>query len=125
MRYPITSKYSFTGILPDSDVFTTYKYEDGNCYINNSLVLTNNEFVPIGDLSLYIFAGNRNGVVTTGLFNNLRFDFMRFYDSNGDVAHFIPCYRKRDNIPGMYDIVRNQFFINSGSGSFIAGPNVN
>lgn len=125
MKYSVTDSKSYTMIMPDSDVFTTYKYEDGNCYINNSLVLTNNEFIPIGDLSLYIFGVNRNGKAGIGIVKNLRFDFLRLYDSNGDVAHFIPCYRKIDNMPGMYDIVRQQFFVNSGSGSFTVGPDVN
>lgn len=125
MGYSALDNHTFTGIIPDSDVFAVYKYEDGNCYINNSLVLTDNKFVPLSqDLSIYIFALNRNGVVSPGIVNNLRFEFLRLYDSNGDVAHFIPCYRKTDKVPGMYDIVRRQFFVNSGSGSFTVGPDV-
>lgn len=34
---------------------------------------------------------------------------------------FIPCYRKADNVAGMYDIVNNVFYTNTGSGSFIVG----
>lgn len=41
------------------------------------------------------------------------------------TGEFIPCYRKADNVPGMYDIVRNIFFVNAGSGNFVVGPDVN
>lgn len=46
-------------------------------------------------------------------------------NNNGEkgtmVADFVPCYRKSDNVIGMYDLVRNEFFTNAGSGSFTAG----
>ena len=40
------------------------------------------------------------------------------------IAQLIPCYRKSDNKPGMYDLVNNQFYTNAGTGEFIVGPNV-
>ena len=49
----------------------------------------------------------------------------RIYElSFGNVANFIPCYRKSDQEPGMYDTVRNQFFTNSGTGRFLVGNDV-
>lgn len=36
----------------------------------------------------------------------------------------IPCYRKADNVVGLYDTISNNFLTNSGSGTFVAGPNV-
>lgn len=35
------------------------------------------------------------------------------------VADFVPCYRKSDNKPGMYDLVTNEFFSNQGTGQFL------
>ena len=40
------------------------------------------------------------------------------------IYDFIPCYRKSDNVAGMYDLVSEQFFTNVGTGEFIVGPNV-
>lgn len=40
------------------------------------------------------------------------------------VRNFIPCYRKSDSKPGMYDLVSNTFFTNAGTGEFIAGGDV-
>lgn len=34
------------------------------------------------------------------------------------IADFTPCYRKADNKPGMYDVVRNKFYTASGTGEF-------
>ena len=38
--------------------------------------------------------------------------------------NFIPCYRKSDTKPGMYDLVTKTFFTNAGTGEFICGPKV-
>lgn len=40
------------------------------------------------------------------------------------VANLIPCYRKLDNVIGLYDAVRDRFFANSGTGTFTKGGDV-
>ena len=40
------------------------------------------------------------------------------------VRHFIPCYRKSDSVIGLFDIVNQQFYTNSGTGTFTKGSNV-
>lgn len=41
---------------------------------------------------------------------------------NGDlVRDFYPCYRKADNVAGLYDITNDVFYTNSGSGTFAVG----
>lgn len=44
---------------------------------------------------------------------------------NGDtlVRNFIPCYRKSDNVIGMYDLVSGTLYTNSGTGTFVKGAN--
>lgn len=37
------------------------------------------------------------------------------------VRSYIPCYRKSDNVIGMYDLINDVFHTNSGSGEFIYG----
>lgn len=44
------------------------------------------------------------------------------YDGSEQVRNFIPAKRKSDNVVGLYDTVNRQFYTNSGSGSFTAGP---
>lgn len=38
------------------------------------------------------------------------------------VLHCVPCYRKSDNVAGVYDLVNDVFHGNAGTGAFIAGP---
>lgn len=46
-------------------------------------------------------------------------------DTNGVIEeHLIPCYRKEDNVAGMYDLISGNFLTNSGSGTFEVGHNV-
>lgn len=49
---------------------------------------------------------------------------MRFYDGSQLTHDFVPCYRKSDSKPGMYDLVTKQFFTNAGTGEFLVGPDV-
>lgn len=43
----------------------------------------------------------------------------------GDVVRdLIPCYRKEDNVAGMFDIINGTFYQNLGSGVFIVGNDI-
>ena len=44
--------------------------------------------------------------------------------SGSKYCELVPAKRDSDGVLGMYDIVRNTFLTNSGSGSFVAGPSV-
>lgn len=44
--------------------------------------------------------------------------------NGSSISHLIPCYRIIDGKPGMYDLVRNIFLTNIGTGEFGVGPNV-
>lgn len=41
------------------------------------------------------------------------------------VRSFVPCYRKSDNVAGLYDLVNNVFYNNAGSGVFAVGADSN
>ena len=73
-------------------------------------------------LNLYIFARNDNGVASSnGTYKLFTF---KIYDNNTLVRNFIPCYRKADNVAGLYDLVNGVFYTNAGTGTFIVGGNV-
>lgn len=40
------------------------------------------------------------------------------------VRNFIPCYRKSDNVIGLYDLVNDVFYTNNGTGIFLKGADV-
>ena len=73
-------------------------------------------------LSLFLFARN-----LAGASNNLvPAKIYRFkLTVDGRVQRYMfPCYRKSDNVIGMYDIIGNTFYPNSGSGNFLKGHNI-
>lgn len=51
--------------------------------------------------------------------------YASFKDNGVIVREFIPCYRKSDLMPGLYDRVNDVFYTNAGKGTFIVGPDVN
>lgn len=38
------------------------------------------------------------------------------------VAEYVPCYRKSDNVPGLYDTVSETFIPSTSGSDFVAGP---
>lgn len=67
-----------------------------------------------------------NGVLTAGQgIGNVGFALYKIYKITTHMSEYIPCYRKADNKPGMYDIINNVFYTNEGTGEFIVGPDVN
>jgi len=79
---------------------------------------------PTGTLSttmtMYLFHAN-NGTAPA----LVKIHYCKIYEGNTLVRDFVPCYRKSDNVAGMYDLVTNTLFVNQGRGAdFIVGPDV-
>ena len=71
---------------------------------------------------LALFALNRNNSIIC----QAKFRCYGFRISNGQshLLNFIPAKRNSDGAIGMYDLVSNAFFENSGTGVFIAGAEI-
>lgn len=99
-------------------------------FINNkeaSIIMSEGYGKPYCDFSFCLFAyhrGYRDIIYTAD--NGLRLNGeQKLHNEYGElVRHIIPCYRKADNVAGMYDIVNNVFHTNAGTGEFIVGPDV-
>lgn len=98
--------------------------------ITRGLATINNVNYVSGDTtsidSLYPFyVGNLNsaGSAFPNGFSG-KIYYSKLYNNNILVFDGVPCYRNSDNEIGMYDLVSNTFFTNAGSGSFIAGAEV-
>lgn len=50
---------------------------------------------------------------------------LKFSKNGSIILNMIPCYRKSDNVIGLYDLVGKQFYTNQGTGTFLKGNNVN
>lgn len=90
-------------------------------YVNDELYQANTSHQDT-NYPLYVFACNNYG-------NAARFCSGRLYSlliTNGitQLLNFVPCRRKSDDKPGMYDTVTQTFFTNQGTGEFICGPDV-
>ena len=70
--------------------------------------------------NLFLFAYNDLDVNTHA---NLRIFACKIYESSVLVRDYIPCYRKSDNVAGLYDLMNNEFYTNSGTGNFVVGAN--
>jgi len=98
----------------DLTQFVNIKYNiDNKCSVDNRIVY-------IGDLTL-----NTGGSIR--LFgpdwrSSGRMSFFLIYDNGVLVNNLVPARRDSDNVVGMYDTISGQFFTNSGTGEFIAGP---
>ena len=71
---------------------------------------------------IYVLAGNSSGTANT-LISAKLYSF-RMWDDNVLVRDFVPCYRKSDNVAGLYDVVNNKFYTNSGTGNFDVGADI-
>lgn len=98
----------------------TYELSDGESKYTGS-------FSPITE---YHTTGKSYGILGRIASNGViqsrpsRCYYFKFYRNNVLIGNFIPCYRKSDNEPGMYDTVSKTFFTNSGTGTFLVGNDV-
>lgn len=51
--------------------------------------------------------------------------YVKIYENWTMVRNLVPCYRKRDSVIWMYDIVNNVFYTNSWTWTFIKWPDIN
>lgn len=81
---------------------------------------------PVREFSMtkpFLLWGGWNGA---SLINNnsATFTFCEIYESDVLQISLYPCYRKSDNVAGMYDIVNDIFYTSAGTGTFIVGADV-
>ena len=101
---------------------STYDYSIIDETNNKSYSASKVEYTPMGTVTygICLFALNKNYIVSG---TNRCYKF-KLYRDGKLILSFIPCYRKSDNVAGMYDIVTGKFFTNDGTGSFAVGNNI-
>lgn len=73
-----------------------------------------------GDVNLYLYACNDWNSSASNLLKGKVF-YCTIEKDGVLIRDFIPCYRRSDSKPGMYDLVTDTFFTNAGTGEFITG----
>jgi hypothetical protein len=92
---------------------------------NNRVGNTLNTVTFICQYSIYLFARNNAG--TANAFSNIKIYSLKISENDVLIRDFIPCYRKSDSKPGMYDTINSVFYTNangSATQDFIIGPEV-
>lgn len=89
----------------------------------NKISDLNAEKAKIQERSMYMFGRN----TMTGFANPLygKIYYLKIYENADLTKYFVPCYRKSDNIAGMYELIGNKFYTNNGTGEFTVGADVN
>jgi len=75
-------------------------------------------------LKVFLFDRNEDGAPAnpTAYPITMRFSGCRMFENGVLIRNFVPCYRKSDGKPGMYDLVGKQFYTNIGTKEFNLGP---
>lgn len=102
--------------IPDTDRHVM-KQERNRVYVDDSLVHTFAEasFSMSSNAPLGSFNYTNYSPVSARYFSS------KWWEADVLVRYFVPCYRKSDNKPGMYDLVTDSFFTNRGTGEFDYG----
>jgi len=95
---------------------------DTDLYIDDELITTVSSYIELSK-NLYLFAKNDNNEDVTS-FGSWRIYEAKFYNRGILSKHLIPCYRKSDGEIGLYDIINDEFFTNSGTGTFEKGKEI-
>lgn len=100
-----------------------YTIDKGSFSIDNTIITSYTQavFTTSNNLLLFAFKDTYEGEKLKATCSI----YQATISNQGTIlADIYPCYRKADNVAGMYDIVRNVFLTNAGTGSFIVGPDV-
>ena len=89
-------------------------------------IVSNNSFKSAysgakwGTHTFYIFSSHTEPSIGA----SMRLYYLKMYTDGVKVRDYIPCYRKSDNVIGLYDLVSKTFYTNQGSGTFTKGNNI-
>lgn len=105
----VNTDYTFVG---------SYGSNSQNVKVNGTQIASWGQTLSTTNKPLMLFGGSgANGA-------NVKLYYCKMRTNGALQRYFIPCYRKSDNVIGLYDLVTETFFTNSGTGTFTKGPNV-
>lgn len=134
-QFGIINRQFFIGLGTKTQYFNLALDQNRHTFLNDLLTKTcsiDNESytdttiqIESSALHLFLFARfNVNGN-TTDQYCYQKLYSCQIYDNNVLVRNFVPCYRKVDQVAGLYDLVNGVFYTNQGTGEFLVGNPVN
>lgn len=79
--------------------------------------------VPVGTANLHLYLFAQSESIGALHYGSGRIFSCQITTANGLVRNFVPC-KNPDGVIGMYDVVNDEFYQNSGSDTFIAGTDL-
>ena len=105
----------------DRHIFN-FDVPNGKYYIDEQVTtMPTSEFDT--QLNYWLF-GRNSDKTNLRYLSSMQIYSCKMYYNDSLVRSFVPCYRKSDNVIGMYDVVNGVFYTNKGTGTFIKGPEV-
>lgn len=128
MQLAIYSNYKFgdgtniSNLILELNKKYSYKgnFASGKSYVDGTEVAQRNNSVW---RNAYLFAVNGGNDEPTSNASGKIYS-CKIYDNGTLVRNYIPCYRKVDNVIGLYDLVNGVFYTNAGEGTFDKGGDV-
>ena len=94
----------------------------GTTYVDGTVVSQANYVDFSSGNNMFLFAVNNNG--SPSGHSTSKIYSMQIMDSDVLLRDFVPCKRESDGEVGLFDKVSQSLFLNAGTGSFVAGPEV-
>lgn len=119
--YAYSNSSSITTNIPVELTPHVWEYRDYSLYCDGILLGEAGRRSPGGGLrSIYLFARNYSNS-PNDIGGTVRIYSFSAKRNDAPICDMYPCIRKSDNKPGMYDLITEQFYTNSGTGEFITG----
>lgn len=94
-------------------------FNDRKNILNDQMIEQNLDVLVSNDYTITVFAGNNQG--TASYKSKIKLYDLKVSQGGKIVNSFIPCYRKSDDVAGLYDIIEGVFYTNSGTDEFVIG----
>lgn len=92
-------------------------FDKNKTYFNNNLVHNFNDVIWEGNYPIYV--GCVNTHESPEFYAKCKYYSIKIWNENVLERDLVPCYRKLDNVVGLYDLVNNIFYTNQGTGEFL------
>lgn len=123
--------YTSSANMPAFELNTVYEVKMNylntrNNYLNDQLKESNNPTLAENNYPLAIFSSNGAGNISINSNKSkMKLYELKISEQDKITYDFVPCYRKTDNVAGLYDLVNDKFYENSGTGEFTPGNPIN
>ena len=108
----------------DTDVHTiNFGAKDAWSGLFDDIAFSAGRHSPV-NVSLYLFAEHLSYTSSVGFKSASRIYACKIYKGENVAGNLIPCYRKADDKPGMFDIVSGLFLTNKGTNEFAVGSDI-